>query len=131
MRKKRVWRYYCDYCRKAGCSAGHMRKHEKGCTANPDRVCGMCKMVEGTQKPLAELVAVFDGWKPDTTSSDYDPEAQRRIKLLEDLTDGCPACMLATARFIVAKNKNVWLDIGFKGRCADIWSSINAEGYHE
>lgn len=83
MRKKRVWRYYCDYCKKAGCSAGHMAAHEKHCCGNPERACRMCWMdVSGdvAQQPMADLVAAFD---------------REGLDGVRTLAQGCPACMLA------------------------------------
>ena len=64
MRTKQVNRYYCDFCKKSGCSKFHLQKHESSCTANPNRVCRMCKFVaddggECEQKPMAELLALL------------------------------------------------------------------------
>lgn len=83
MRKKRVWRYYCDFCGKAGCSGGHMKRHEASCTKNPDRVCGMCNSAGFNQKPIANLTkALDDGGK-------------EGVERLREVAEGCPACMLA------------------------------------
>lgn len=81
-----VWRYYCDFCKKAGCSKGHMVKHERRCTNNPNRVCGMCVLgqIKG-QAPLAELIVIAG--RPET---DHDS--------LLAAAKGCPACALAAAR---------------------------------
>jgi len=135
VRRKKVWRYYCEHCRKSGCSGYHMRRHEEGCTLNPNRICRMCKMVEGEQKPLDVLTAVFDGL-PVTEADEYgyrtttvnDSELQRYIKRLETITDGCPACMLAAARAFCARYDGfrVFIDVGFKKRCESVWSDINA-----
>lgn len=82
MTRKQAWRYKCDFCGKVGYSGGYMAKHEKCCTANPDRVCRMCKLIEVDQKPIADLVAA----------------AKRGLKALEEEAEGCPACMLAAIR---------------------------------
>ena len=34
--------YYCDFCKKHGLSSGHLQQHEKHCTNNPKRICGVC-----------------------------------------------------------------------------------------
>jgi hypothetical protein len=55
MRTKRVLRYYCDFCRKAGMAKYWIAKHEKGCTANPGRFCGLCEIAEDHKKPQAPI----------------------------------------------------------------------------
>ncbi len=80
MRKKRVWRFYCDHCSKGGCSGGHIAKHEKGCTRNPNRECGMCRETGLDQSPTSELLEAL-------TSGG--------IAKVRELADGCPACIMA------------------------------------
>ena len=58
-------RYYCDHCNKGNGSPSAMRRHERGCTMNPQRVCGMCKMlaesgVMDPAPPRDELVCIMD-----------------------------------------------------------------------
>ena len=83
MKKQLRWRYYCDHCRKAGGQVKAMEKHETVCTLNPGRVCGMCKVAELEQVPLAELLAAW-----------------RRLAFAEvsEMASGCPACLLAMIR---------------------------------
>jgi hypothetical protein len=109
-----------------------MKRHEQRCTGNPDRVCGMCKMVEGEQKPLAELVAVFDGWVLDDSlcyaGGDMDEDLEGRIERLSDLTERCPACMLAAARAVQAKyppESNCWINVEYKWRRDEWLSELN------
>jgi hypothetical protein len=68
MRVKKVNRYWCDFCNKAGLSAGAMAKHEKHCTMNPDRSCRVCTLINGGyavgKERMAELVALL----PDSTA---------------------------------------------------------------
>lgn len=90
MKRKKVWRYYCEFCRKSGCSGGHMKAHERGCTMNPDRHCSMCDHADVTQKTMPELVAILVG----ATQED----AEERLARLRGATEGCPACMLAAIR---------------------------------
>lgn len=83
MRKKRVWRFYCEHCKKAGCSGGHMAKHEAHCCGNPDRVCRMCRVNKSepnAQKPMAELLAAYENGGSGG---------------VREAAGGCPACMLA------------------------------------
>lgn len=80
MRKVKKWRYYCDFCKKSGAAGGHIAKHERGCTKNPGRECGMCKIAKLEQKPVAELLAALnDGGLPAVT----------------ELAQHCPACILS------------------------------------
>jgi hypothetical protein len=86
MRRAQVWRYYCDFCKKSGCSGGHIAKHERGCTANPERVCGMCDLAHKAQQPMDVLIAAL-GAGDDLGMERLDVQA-----------DGCPACKLAAIR---------------------------------
>lgn len=81
-------RYYCDHCNKGNGSPSAMRRHERGCTMNPKRVCGMCKMLadEGGPEaapPREELVRIMDadGFKAMCTAA-----------------NDCPACILSALR---------------------------------
>ena len=81
-------RYYCDHCNKGNGSPSAMRRHERGCTLNPQRVCGMCKMLadEGGPEPAPprdELVRIMDA-----------DGFAAMCKAAED----CPACILAALR---------------------------------
>lgn len=119
MRKKKVWRYYCEFCRKSGCSGGHIAKHERACTANPNRVCRMCKLVGATQKPLAELLAAFDGGQsPADTDS---------LRELESVAEGCPACMLAAVRAWDQAHPETEcsFSVHFRERCEAVWTDLH------
>lgn len=81
MKKIKRWRYYCDFCGKSSGSGGHMSRHEKRCTANPNRVCGMCGHVG--IKGFIEALGAGD---------------EDGVDKLRDATNGCAACMLAAVR---------------------------------
>ena len=113
MRREKKWRYYCDFCKKSGGSGGHMKKHEKHCTMNPDRVCSMCEYIGmSEQKPIAELVAVVPNWEDYAVeeedwvnhstyislNSKWEPAINEAVKKLRELTCDCPACILAALR---------------------------------
>ncbi len=81
-------RYYCDHCKKSSGSASAIKRHERGCTANPNRVCGMCKMVheeEGVEPapPRDELVRIMDNQGFVATCK---------------AANNCPACILSALR---------------------------------
>ncbi len=90
MKKVKRWRYYCDFCKKAGNSGGHMRKHEEACTGNPQRVCGMCRESGLDQKPIDDLVTALL-----CHGDNYD----EGLKVLREVADNCPSCILAAIRF--------------------------------
>jgi hypothetical protein len=135
VRVRKVNRYYCDFCTKANLSAFHMRKHEAGCTLNPERVCGMCKMVGSTQRPIPELVALLPDSSPvhlSMTEDDAYWDAQREfsealkaaLPVLRDSTRNCPACIMAALRQAkipvpLAEGFN------FSAECKAIWNAIN------
>ena len=76
-------RHYCDFCKKSTGTKPSMEKHEKSCTANPERVCRMCSFADLEQQPFADLVKAntFEGFEA-----------------LKKLAQGCPACILAAER---------------------------------
>src|SRR5208282_4086654 len=95
MRVRHVIRYYCDFCPRGYFKKPSMERHEKGCTANPNRVCGLCEYAvpKLEQKPIADLIACFgpkEVW--DYTSTD------EAMKKLRELAQGCPGCILAGIR---------------------------------
>ena len=127
MRRKQVWRYYCEHCKRGSCNPSAMKRHEIGCTNNPARVCKLCS--EGGVGPndVADLVAFFRG------TEGQDP--QERLKALREKTEGCPACILATLRqsgslgyTIDAEGECHGIDWGFNFQTEKTawWSEINA-----
>lgn len=122
-------RYYCDHCKKAGGSGGHIRRHEFGCTANPNRACGICRENDFHPKPLAELVALCRArathHTDPTTEFDYHDLDAAALKELREAADGCPACMLAAMRQAPAFASRQ--DFNFKEELASVWAEKNAE----
>lgn len=81
-------RYYCDHCSKGSGSPSAMRRHERGCTANPQRICGMCSMLarEGGPEPAPPLPVLLSALDADGFSA------------MCELANDCPACILAALR---------------------------------
>lgn len=81
MKKILKWRYYCEFCKKSGCAAGHMAKHERHCCRNPSRVCRMCIAAGDVeqQSMLTLRSALLNGGLAELT----------------DVAQHCPACILA------------------------------------
>ncbi len=139
MRKIKRWKYYCDFCKKSGGHAGHLRKHESRCTMNPDRFCGFCKLIENIQPEIKILLAVLPDPSDDkytqswsdggfTVEKYYDSDkmaedANAGLKKLREISD-CPGCIMAALR---QKGIPVPLvtDFDFKKECASIWSDFN------
>ena len=102
MKKVQRWRYYCDFCKKAGQAGGHMKKHESACTLNPGRVCKMCvKMGHVGQPQMASMLAILPA---PPAEMNWDAEEAFRVLVeaampeLRALTNDCPACIMAALR---------------------------------
>src|ERR1700683_2010310 len=95
MRVRHVIRYYCDFCPRGYFKKPSMERHEKGCTANPKRVCGLCEYAEPPlkQRPMSDLIACLS---PKIDWADVD--TKEGMKRLRELTEGCPGCILAAIR---------------------------------
>jgi hypothetical protein len=102
--KKNV--YYCEHCKKRSLSAFHMKKHETGCTNNPDRECKLCEcgvnikeIVEGYKKRYAIKTVMykdsFGGFPID--KSEWIGEPITINEVIKD-ADGCPNCVLSILR---------------------------------
>ena len=110
MKTRKVNRYYCDFCKKQGGSASHMRRHESACTMNPKRICRVCKMLDYPQVDLGELVKLLPNhetyFKDDDDmggearyySSELTTASNNVLSKLRDATENCPACILAAIR---------------------------------
>lgn len=105
MKKLQRWRYYCDFCKKAGGSGAAMLAHESSCTLNPDRRCRLCVLTNGgCASTMEELMAPL----PDPTEwhAKWSEELQRELvekteaamPALRELAQNCPACIMAALR---------------------------------
>ena len=139
MRTKKVNRYWCDFCNKAGLSASSMLRHEKHCTMNPHRECRVCKMVDegrdvGFERiSVADMVALLPSKdaliKHDQHGAGgYFADDQGLLKAslpaLRKAAGGCPACILSALR---QSKIPVPLaeDFNFSMEMKQIWSDIN------
>jgi hypothetical protein len=141
MRKVMRWRYYCEFCKKSGGSSGHMAKHEKACTMNLDRVCGMCKVLGQEQPDLKELMALLPNPEDYLTKHEIwegfpglDGAIERLMPELREKSGNCPACILAALR-----QKKIFVSMinsfNFTEECKAFWADINERNfrndYHE
>ncbi len=123
MRKLKKWRYYCDFCPKAGMSASCMTTHEKRCTRNPNRVCGMCATAKLTQRPTADLRRLLDEKTPD--------------ELFEEIR--CPACVMTAIHALRREeplrmlsevhDSTNFLEFDFTKAKETFWQDVNEREY--
>lgn len=135
MRIKKVNRYWCDFCNKAGLQGFAMAKHEKHCTLNPDRACRVCNLL-GSAPDLQELIRMLPdptAYNSNTTIA-HSGEESEHSKLVAQLdqiypafrevAQGCPACMMAALR-----QKKIPVPMmesfDFKKEMSSIFSEIN------
>ena len=104
MKRLKKWRYYCDYCKKSGCSGGHIKRHEESCTMNPNRVCGMCKQTDEEQPKMADMIKALDvaviNEGQDNHGFDFCTikNEKEALEALRKAANNCPACILAALR---------------------------------
>lgn len=88
-------RYYCDFCKKSGASAGAMKLHEKHCTANPNRECRVCRQAVDLKTRAFDL-KTWPQWFNERKPSN--PSDSDILKLLRQFCQNCPACILSVIR---------------------------------
>ena len=115
MKRKKMWRYYCEFCKKSSGSGGAMSTHEKHCTANPNRTCRMCGMAPDID---VHIKALGDGLKPG-------------IERLQEAANDCPACMLAAIRQSKIQyppddeSPGFYVDWDYQKAKENYWSCVN------
>lgn len=141
MRTKKVSRYWCDHCNKAGLSRSAMARHEQHCTLNPERSCRVCNLLNGGShgKPMSELVAMLpdsalyhtsgkgieDCWRVHKALSDA---ANAALPSLREAVSECPACILAALRQAKIPLPMVD-DFDFTAEMKSIFNDINEERF--
>lgn len=139
MRQAKRWRYYCDFCKKSGGRKDIIVKHERGCTARPDRICGLCDHRGEVQPELTALTGFIDTYCKDLPRYDIYLDSVRMrdrdmisvssdkldpmVEELGKLANECPACMLAALR--QAKTET-YSNFKFKERLDAWWAEENA-----
>ena len=111
MRTVRRWRYYCDFCKKAGGQRQGLQLHEQNCTLNPKRGCRICAMVLGGAPvampillallpagppPEPHLGAMAEQWNP--AYGEFVEAIKAALPKLRAETENCPACIMAALR---------------------------------
>ena len=128
MRQAKRWRYYCDHCKKSGGHAGHMRKHEKHCTMNPDRSCRMCDVAGTGGLSVSEMVSKLTEFLKKHTPSlqealNTNPEILTEVR---DIAEGCPACMMAIIRQLPQEQWELGIEaFDYKKERDEFWEREN------
>lgn len=126
MRKVKRWRFYCDFCKRVSGTAHSMIRHEKGCTANPRRECGICKFLDGAE-PLGDLRRFVREKSVYTPSYDHECAdlwgelGKEHADELREKAGGCPTCMFAAIR-----QENSYIkDFDLKAEMKSLWADVN------
>ncbi len=135
MKTKKVNRYWCDYCNKAGLSKSAMERHEKHCTLNPSRACRVCSLLGGSHGlPVSNLVALLPDSAPYIAAQFDDNKAHRELAaalkaalpILREAVSNCPACIMAALR-----QANIPVPMAdnfdFKAEMKSIFDDLNEE----
>jgi len=92
-----------------------MRKHEKACTNNPERKCGMCG-VSGSEY-IKDLIHVLHKCPKEEEYGLF----VANIDEFRHHADGCPACMLAAIR----QSDLIVQCFDFNEEKARFWDAVN------
>lgn len=90
MKKRKVWRFNCDFCHRGWFKEQKCLAHEDVCVQNPHRVCGFCERHRIIHQPLSILINLLENV--------YGLDIDR----LRYAAHECPMCMLAA---VMACNK--------------------------
>ena|GEM_PF-1384584 len=136
MKERTVKQFRCDFCDKKMYRRHSMVKHEAHCTKNPGRKCGVCEMIGAVQQPISKLTACFpddpdyskcgeDGFASMGIYTEHEKACKAAMGKLRELTDNCPACILAALR--QTESAVFCVSFDFKAEMKEIWDDINEE----
>lgn len=122
--------YYCDFCGKHRLTINSIENHEKHCTLNPNRECGMCgekanykKEIEFVNRNYKILISKRDK-KTYGIEGTYCENFRNKIKKLKERID-CPACVLSILR--QSKIDNVYFEYDYKEEAEKWWQEKREE----
>jgi len=117
--------YYCEHCGRHRLTPNSILKHEKGCTLNPNRSCGVCGL-ESMSDLLAKYKDSFVIDDHEWVSTTWIGEPLT-LKDLRDDTEGCPVCMLAVIRQCnLNRSPGDFMEFEYKAEHAVYWRELNA-----
>lgn len=119
--------YYCEFCKKH--SLRPLVKHEKSCTLNPNRICGVCSGgdIENLIKKYSNRYKIVDLrqviLEDMETMSEEIEWINGEVKLVDILndTEGCPACTLAVLRLCKLNTFPIQLNFDYKKTHKEWW----------
>jgi len=124
--------YYCEFCGRHRLTSYSIKEHEKHCTMNPHRVCGMCDCSDLT--PLLEkyedrfiLEDVIDPIHGTCTINWVWTHGEVTLEEIETDTENCPACTLAILRQTGLGEGPSPIEFDFKKERDEWWAERNAE----
>lgn len=113
MRTKTKTVYYCDYCSKHTLTINSMFQHEKHCTGNLDRKCGLCDNLIAYRVVIAKFLTDIK---------------QPKVEDLMDAVKGCPICCLTVIKALKRENEFVWIDdFDYEEELKKWWEEKNSE----
>lgn len=118
--------YYCDFCKKHRLRS--LQEHEKYCTANPDRECGLCKDNKNIKKLFEKYKKIDVIEKEGTIKFSVEPEDIMKSIIMD--VDSCPNCCLNILRIVFGKTgKNVmWcFYYDYKKSLQEWWNRIDEQ----
>jgi hypothetical protein len=113
-----------------------MKRHEERCTMNPQRICGVCGLLEEAQEPMKALRAVLPN--PNVFVDANDPEGWvlggpeweaaigTALERLREISHNCPACILAALRQQGIPVPAV-KDFDFTAEMKAVWGEVNKQ----
>lgn len=114
--------YYCDYCKKH--SLRSLLKHERHCTANPNRECrlecdtvNLPKLIEKYKKQLVIREHAFGCFNEVVSKPD--------IKNIKADTGNCPNCTLTILRCAETGSYYSPDEFNYKAELESWWSAVN------
>jgi len=133
--------YYCEYCKKKSMRKDIMKKHEKICTENVNRECGICKLLKNDRsdiKSISEIALTMIKHKETSRECGgvIDITILNEAEVLDyirEKTNSCPNCILSVIKQI-RKNIDVWFpSFKYKNEFEAMMQDINADrnGYGE
>ena len=94
--------YYCDFCNKH--SLRPLIEHEKRCTMNINRICGMCGAFNQLPIIIEKLQSKIK-IKHYDDAKEFEYYAIDLNDILAELEEDCPACILSIIRLLSANGK--------------------------
>lgn len=129
--KKNV--YYCDFCKKRSLSASAMKKHEKRCTANPDRECRMCagSVIKDEIEPLKARFTIIENGETGERTVKWTGEPVT-LEQVREIADDCPVCTFALLRQTKLNYSCFGFQFDFKKELSEAMAERNREiEYHQ